>query len=104
MSPSRAERWYRWQGNTLIVNVHVQPKAKGTELAGEHGQALKVRVAAPPADGQANKALCKFMAQLCGVAPSNVQIRAGANSRAKRLAIEAPKRLPPGVTAPPRTG
>jgi len=93
--------WYRWSGDTLIVNVHVQPKAKCTEIAGEHGEALKVRVAAPPVDGQANSALCKFMAGLCGVAPSAVQLQAGANSRAKRLAIHAPKRLPPGVSAEP---
>ena len=103
MTSGRAAGWYLWQDDTLILTVHIQPKAKCTELAGEHGQALKVRVAAPPVDGQANDALRKFLAGLCGVAPREVQIRTGATSRAKRVAIKAPKRLPPGVMAPPRS-
>lgn len=56
----------------VMISVHVQPRASRTEFAGIHGQALKVRVAAPPADGAANDALCRFIARHCDLPISAV--------------------------------
>jgi uncharacterized protein (TIGR00251 family) len=65
----------------------VQPRASRTELAGQHGDALKVRVAAPPVDGAANDALVRFLADVLGVARSAVSIEAGGTGRAKIVRV-----------------
>ena len=65
--------------------VRVQPRASRTELAGLHGGALKVRVAAPPVDAAANRALIGFLAECLGVARRSVRIVAGETSRTKVL-------------------
>ncbi|HWO89597.1 MAG TPA: DUF167 domain-containing protein [Gemmatimonadales bacterium] len=71
---------------TRIV-VHVQPRARRSEFAGRHGDALKVRLAAPPVDGEANEELVRFLAERLRVAKSNVEIVSGASSRRKVVAI-----------------
>jgi uncharacterized protein (TIGR00251 family) len=69
------------------LTLHVQPRASRTELAGRHGDALKVRVAAPPVDGAANAELVRFLAELLGVAKSAVEIVAGESGRRKVVAV-----------------
>jgi uncharacterized protein (TIGR00251 family) len=66
----------------------VQPRASRTEIAGRHGDALKVRLAAPPVDGAANEALVRFLADRLGVSPSAVQIESGAGGRAKVIVVQ----------------
>lgn len=68
--------------------VHVQPRASRTELAGLHGGALKVRVAAPPVEAAANRALIEFLAECLGVARRSVRIVAGETSRTKVLEVD----------------
>src|SRR5690349_9294235 len=53
----------------VVLTVHVQPKASRTEYVGIHGNALKIRVAAPPVDGAANDELVRFLADCCAVSP-----------------------------------
>lgn len=89
--------WYQWQGERLILTLQIQPRAKHNEIVGPHGDALKVRLTAPPVDGKANEALCEWLAEVCEVAKSRVTILAGLNGRRKRLAIDCPRRLPVGV-------
>jgi uncharacterized protein len=69
-------------------SVHVQPRAAQSAVAGMHGDALKVRVAAPPVDGAANAALVKFFAELFSVARRDVRIVAGETSRSKIVEID----------------
>lgn len=70
-----------------IVSLHVQPGARKTEIAGLHGEALKVRLAAPPVDGKANAALVAFLAEQLDVPRSQVALISGATSRQKRLRV-----------------
>lgn len=72
---------------SLLLSVHVQPGAARTELAGMHGDALKLRLAAPPVDGRANKAVIAFLAELLHLPKSAVIIRSGLRSRAKTLLL-----------------
>ena len=51
--------WYRRENDTVIVNIYVQPGAKRTEVAGFHGDAIKIRLASPPIDERANDALLR---------------------------------------------
>ena len=74
---------------SLVLSLHIQPGAKRTEFVGPHGDAMKLRLAAPPVDGKANLALTIFLADYCGVARSAVTLSSGATSRAKRVRIDA---------------
>lgn len=69
-------------------SVHVQPRASRTEIRGLHGDALKVRVAAPPIDGAANEELVEFFSSLFAVGRRAVRILAGTHSRSKIVEIE----------------
>jgi len=90
--------WYRWDGNDLILEVRVQPRASRDEIVGPHGEQLKVRITAPPVDGKANAHLARYLAKAFGVAPSAVALIGGETGRDKRLRIQAPCELP-AVTA-----
>ena len=71
----------------VVVRVHVQPGAGRTAVQGVHGDALKVRVAAPPEKGRANDACLALVAELAGVKPSAVSLTSGATARAKRFTV-----------------
>jgi hypothetical protein len=71
----------------VIVTVHVQPGARRSEVVGPHGDALKVRVAAPPVDGKANRAVAALLADVLGVPRGAVELVAGAGQRRKRLRV-----------------
>lgn len=72
----------------VILSVHVQPKASTTECVGIHGDALKIRVAAPPIDGAANDELIRFVARRLSIPPTSVQIHSGTSGRHKRVLIK----------------
>jgi uncharacterized protein (TIGR00251 family) len=67
--------------------VHCQPGAGRTQVVGRHGDALKVRVAAPPEAGRANDALLATLAEGLGVPAASVTLAAGATSRRKRVRV-----------------
>jgi uncharacterized protein (TIGR00251 family) len=98
MASSQAPH-YQWLGEDLLLHVLVQPKAGTDEIAGLHGDELKVRIKAPPVDGAANQALVKYFSKLFKVPKSHITILSGETSRHKRLRIQAPKRLPEGIEA-----
>jgi uncharacterized protein (TIGR00251 family) len=66
----------------------VQPRASRTEVVGLHGDALKIRVAAPPVDGAANEAIIRFFADRLGVPRSRVRLTKGASGRRKVVEID----------------
>lgn len=79
--------WLRPEGGDVVLSLHIQPGAKKTEIVGLHGDALKIRLAAPPVDGKANAALLKFIAESVGVGKAGVALQSGETSRAKRVRI-----------------
>ena len=84
-----AEDWLREGTGRTTLTLHIQPGAKKTEVAGKHGDALKIRLAAPPVDGKANAALINFGADRLGLAKSAVSLKSGQTSRRKVLEITA---------------
>lgn len=80
--------WFRRDGDGLVVSIHAQPGAKRTEIQGLHGDALKVRISAPPLDGRANAELQRYLAELFAVPQRSVTQISGETSRQKRFRIE----------------
>jgi uncharacterized protein len=81
--------WLRQAGDDVVLSLHIQPGAKKTEIAGEHGEALKIRLAAPPVDGKANGCLIAFLADRLDIPKSRLELVSGATSRAKRVRAAA---------------
>ena len=67
--------------------VHAQPRASRTELAGPHGDAIKIRLAAPPVEGAANAELVSFLAKQLGVPKSAVRVVTGRQARRKTVEV-----------------
>lgn len=71
----------------VVLLIHVQPRASRTEVVGMHGDAIKIRLRAPPVEGAANDELIRFLAECLGVPRRNVRIAAGDTGRRKRVEI-----------------
>lgn len=80
---------YSVKAGQVLFKVHVVPGASRSEIAGSHNDALRVRLAARPIEGAANKELILLLAKTFKVAKSNVRIVSGHRGRAKQVSIEA---------------
>jgi len=70
-----------------IFRVRVLPRSRRDEVVGRHGDALKIRLTAPPVRGKANRALQEFLADQLRISPSDVEILTGHTSRQKRVRV-----------------
>ena len=69
----------------LTFKIAVQPRASRNQVAGLKGDALKIRLTAPPVDGAANKACLQFLAKTLGVPKSSLSIQSGETGRNKLI-------------------
>lgn len=76
-------KWITKTADGILVNLQIQPKASRSEVVGEHGDRLKIRIAAPPVDGEANQELIRFLKKQTGVATSRIHLVRGESSRSK---------------------
>lgn len=76
---------------SVVLSLHVQPGARKTEICGTYGEALKIRLAAPPVDGKANDCLVEFFARLLEVPRAQIELMSGAASRQKRIRVSGVK-------------
>ena len=74
----------------LLLNVHLQPGAKSTALAGWHGDAVKIRVPAPAVENKANSTLIAFLRELLDIPAHQIRIVGGQHARRKRIEITGP--------------
>ena len=82
--------WFRLTAaGGATLSLHAQPGAKKSECAGLHGEALKIRLAAPPVDGKANEALLRFLAQRLAIPRQQISLKSGQTSRQKVVEIES---------------
>lgn len=93
MSEARAS-WWRVDGDGIVVEVRVQPNARGARIAGIHDGRLAVRVSAPAVEGKANAALVATLASAFGVRTRAVELLRGDHAREKTVRIT-------GIAAPP---
>jgi uncharacterized protein (TIGR00251 family) len=69
------------------IEVRLQPRSSRDELIGLRDGVLAARVCAAPADGAANRALCRLIAQRANVAPSRVEVIRGERGRLKLIRV-----------------
>ena len=96
--------WARDERGGAVLEILVQPRASRTRAAGEHGGRLKVQLAAPPVDGEANAALVEFLAGALRVRRADVTIARGETGRRKtvRVAGVSAARAAAALAAPER--
>jgi len=73
--------------DAITFAVRVQPRASRSQIAGELDGALKVRLAAPPVDGEANDELIRLLARLFDLPRSRVALLAGQTSKNKLVSV-----------------
>ena len=83
-----SQSWLVQRSTSVIIQVWVQPNARVSGVVGLHGEALKIKVRAPPVDGAANDALEEFLSQRLGVPRKAISLIKGARERQKTLIIE----------------
>jgi uncharacterized protein (TIGR00251 family) len=71
----------------VIVPVRAQPKARHNAIVGTRAGCLKIAVTDPPEKGKANKSIAEMLAAALEIAPSRVQLVAGATSAQKRFLV-----------------
>jgi uncharacterized protein (TIGR00251 family) len=89
-----AAPWRRDDRDALPLTLHVQPGAKRTEVVDVHGDALKVRPAAPPVDRRANAELLRFLADAFAVPVRQVMLVRGETARGRTVRVVLPQRRP----------
>jgi uncharacterized protein (TIGR00251 family) len=82
--------WYREDSTGVTFAVRVVPRASRSEVAGLHDGSLRIRVAAPPVEGAANRELVKFLAKKLKVAPASITLVSGVSSKNKIIRIANP--------------
>jgi len=79
--------WLTEKGGCIFINIHLQPRASKNEIAGIHGESIKLRLTSPPVDGAANSHAIEFFAKKLGVQKSKITIVSGEKSRHKTLKV-----------------
>jgi uncharacterized protein (TIGR00251 family) len=87
--------WHRYDAvaRRLTLTLHVQPGARKSGIAGTHGDALKIRIAAPAVDNKANAALIGFLSDTLDIPISTITICHGATGRRKVVEIVGSEEL-----------
>ncbi len=71
----------------LILHVLIQPRSSKTEIAGRHGETLKIRLTSPPVEGAANEQCRSLLSKVLKIPKKNIEIVSGLKSRIKKLKI-----------------
>ena len=74
----------------VTLTLHIQPNARGNAVTGRHGDAIKLRIAAPAVDDKANAALLKFLHVWLELPLKHIRIKRGARGRRKIVEIDNP--------------
>jgi uncharacterized protein (TIGR00251 family) len=79
--------WLRDEAGGVVLEIMVQPRASRTRVVGEHDGRLKLQLAAPPVEGEANQALIEFLARALSVRKADVVIQRGQAGRRKTVRV-----------------
>jgi uncharacterized protein (TIGR00251 family) len=84
--------WVQEVPQGVAFKVTVQPRGSRNEIVGLQGDALKIKVTAPPVEGAANKMCVEFLAKSLSVRKSDVKIIQGHRGRAKKVLVQSATR------------
>lgn len=84
----------RRDGDDLILEIRLQPRASADAVVGFENGRLRIRVTAAPVEEAANRRMVAILAKEFGVARSRVRLLTGAHRRDKRVAIGSPRKYP----------
>jgi uncharacterized protein (TIGR00251 family) len=76
-------------GDAVLLHIYVQPKASKSRIVGLYDGCLKLAVAAPPVDGKANEEVVRTLSRLLDIPSRDIAIQAGAQSKRKKVRIQA---------------
>lgn len=79
--------WLREESGSVLIEILVQPRASRTRVVGVHDGRLKVQLAAPPVDGEANAALIEFLSRALDARKADVTILRGETGRRKTVRV-----------------
>ena len=82
------ESWLKNHDKGTLLLLYIQPGASRTIIAGVHGERLKVKIKAPPRDGEANQALGEYFSEVLGIPKSKIFLIRGESSRQKTILVE----------------
>ena len=81
--------WIQETDDGVVFKARVQPRGSRNEIAGLQGDALKIKLTAPPVEGAANKMCIQFLAKCLNVRKSDVEIIRGQSSRTKKVLVKS---------------
>ena len=82
-----SEGWLRTRETGVEIRVRVVPRSSREAIDGYHGDRVKIRLRAPPVEGEANEALCRFLARLAGLPRTAARVVDGRRSRSKTVLL-----------------
>ena len=94
MAGAHEESFFRWDGDTLVVNILGKPGANKDAIGKPKGAQLKVNVTALPRNGRATDHMVAFLAPLFGVRERDIEVVFGRESVHKQLRIKNPRKWP----------
>ncbi len=80
--------FYAKTAEGILLSVQLQPRSSKDEIVGPHGDALKIKITAPPVDGEANAHACRYLSQMFGLSRSNVTMHKGSRSKHKVFLLQ----------------
>lgn len=87
----RKKPYYRWQKDSLLLELYIQTRARKNMIANQREERLKIAITATPSENKANEVLIKFLAKYFAVPQNKIKIIRGSNSRYKSILIANPK-------------
>jgi len=72
----------------IAFKILIQPRSSKNMIVGLHGDALKIKLTAPPVDNAANKMCIKFLANQFGIPVSRIEIISGRSNRTKQVLLK----------------
>ncbi len=82
------ESWLKEHTQGSLLLLYIQPNAAKSSITGEHDGRLKIKIKAPPVDGEANEELIRFLSEILKVSKSKIHLLQGVSSRQKNILVE----------------
>lgn len=82
-------KWLNKTKDGFVIKIHVVPNSSKTQVIGEHGDRLKVKIKAPPVDGKANAEVIEFFSKFFGLKKNQVEIIVGETSKSKNILLKS---------------